>query len=286
MEPWMRVTLIILGFVVGVSLLQFILVVIPFKFYFTTTPGDFEWNYENVSFETEDGVTLRGWYIPAENKTDATVIVGHGYPADKNNVLPYARFLHGEFNLLFFDFRSFGESDGLVTTAGYREQRDVEAAVNWLKTEKSSESRKIGAYGFSMSAATFLLRHDLFDAVVAEAAYSDLQSMVDQLYFYLGPVKYPFVWAMDVYARVFFGVWPWQVSPEAAVQNSSAPIFLIHGAEDNQIPVHHSQRIYANAPPNTTELWTVEDAGHGNTQDVAGDVYREKVSAFFHEQLK
>lgn len=42
----------------------------------------------------------------------AGIVVGHGYPFDKAYILNYALFLHGRFNLLFVDFRYFGESEG------------------------------------------------------------------------------------------------------------------------------------------------------------------------------
>ena len=33
------------------------------------------------------------------------MILLHGYPADKGNILPVLAFLHADFNLLLFDFR-------------------------------------------------------------------------------------------------------------------------------------------------------------------------------------
>jgi len=40
------------------------------------TPADHGLTYEDVSFKTRDGLTLRGWYIPSKNK--AAVLVAHG----------------------------------------------------------------------------------------------------------------------------------------------------------------------------------------------------------------
>src|SRR5208337_5668289 len=41
------------------------------------TPADFKLHYETVFFETEDNVTLSGWWIPAE-KQIAVVLFFHG----------------------------------------------------------------------------------------------------------------------------------------------------------------------------------------------------------------
>jgi len=45
-------------------------------------PSDLGLDYESVSFETEDNITIRGWLIPS-SKSKGIVIVGHGYPFDK-----------------------------------------------------------------------------------------------------------------------------------------------------------------------------------------------------------
>lgn len=286
MEPWLRITTLIVAGVLAVSLLQFIFSIIPPKFNFDTTPATYNWAYENVSVETSDGKELHGWFIPAATETDTTIVVGHGYPADKNNVLPYTRFLHEEYNLFFFDFRSFGASNGIITTAGLNEQKDVKAAVSWLKQEKPEQSTQVAGYGFSMSAATFLLQHERFDAIIAEASYADLGQMIDQLYFYLGPFKHVFAAPTKLYARLVFGVWPNQISPANAVTDSSTPILLIHGSDDKEIPVTHSKQIHRNIPANNSELWIVDGAGHGTTQAVNRTRYQERVHAFLRENLK
>ena len=76
-------------------------------------PKKYGLDYESVSFPTSDGLTLRGWFIPAATvlreglqqgemawNTCATILVGHGYPFDKANILRHALFLHPRFHLL------------------------------------------------------------------------------------------------------------------------------------------------------------------------------------------
>ncbi|MBM4134538.1 MAG: hypothetical protein FJ245_12325 [Nitrospira sp.] len=89
-----------------------------------------------------------------------TIIVGHGYPFDKANILRHPLFLHARFHLLLLDFRYFGDSNGTYTTAGLLETEDIAAAVSYLEQRNDVDPERIGALGFSMSAATFLLaRH-------------------------------------------------------------------------------------------------------------------------------
>jgi len=89
------------------------------------TPRNLNMPYEQVSFTTADGLSLRGWFILSGKRAAKTLILLHGYPADKGNILPALAFLHADFNLLLFDFRYLGESDGSYSTAGAKEVEDL-----------------------------------------------------------------------------------------------------------------------------------------------------------------
>lgn len=267
------------------TILQFALTIHPPRHRSDATPADFNLDYEDVAFETTDGLTLRGWFVPADNETNRTILVGHGYPFDKGNVLSAALFLHERFNLLLFDFRSFGQSDGLVTTVGHREVRDVEAALDYLETR--DDSAVVGAFGFSLSAATFLMaKDDRIEAIVSDASFARLDWMAERQYFYLpGPFKLPFVGLNALYAKAFIGVWPSDVNPAQAIGTTPSPVLLIHGTDDSQIPVRHAEHLYENAPRDRVDLWLIEGADHGTTMVAAGAEYEKRVTAFFTEHL-
>jgi len=157
---------LILALLFLLPLFNLLLGIHPPRFRSDDNPKHYGLNYERVSFPTEDGLTLRGWFIPAESSSlqqparekgtreaCATLLFGHGYPFDKANILQHALFLHSRFNLLLFDFRYFGESDGAFTTAGLLETRDVKAAVEYVKGRKDVDPTRIGAMGFSLSAS-------------------------------------------------------------------------------------------------------------------------------------
>src|SRR5690349_10735617 len=56
-------------------------------------PADFGLPSEDVHFRATDGLRLSGWLIPAppENDNRAVVIVCHGYPYNRCEMLPHAR---------------------------------------------------------------------------------------------------------------------------------------------------------------------------------------------------
>src|SRR5437016_5186056 len=85
--------------------------------------------YEDVSFDSLDGVNLDGWFIPAPD-AGAVALLCHGYLGNREGMLAHARFLHeAGYSALLFDFRAQGQSRGNLCTFGYREALDVRGAV-------------------------------------------------------------------------------------------------------------------------------------------------------------
>ena len=217
----------------------------------------------------------------------ATILVGHGYPFDKANILRHALFLHSRFNLWFIDFRYFGESEGTYTTAGWLETRDVEASVAYLTERTDVDPQRIGALGFSMSAAAFILaRHPDIRAIVGDSPYASLKDLVARQFFFLpGPTKWPLVGLTNLYARLLLGVDVEAAAPARAVRQLTAPLLIIHGEADSQIPVEYAREIYANANPASTELWIVPGADHGQAHALEGPRYELRVRTFFERHL-
>lgn len=282
---------LLLGSIALLPLLNLILGIRPPTFRTSDDPGRYGLRYEHVSFPTSDGLTLWGWFIPAAlpgpTGKQATILVGHGYPFDKANILRHALFLHSRFHLLLFDFRYFGESEGAYTTAGLLETRDVEAAVAYLKQRQDVDPARIGALGFSMSAAAFILsRSPDIHAIVADSAYASLEKLIERQFFFLpGPLKWPFVALTMFGARLLLGVDVKQAAPAEAVRQLTTPLLLIHGDADSQIPVIHSREIAANADQSLTELWVVPGADHGFAHALEGARYETRVLQFFLRSL-
>ncbi|MBM2813107.1 MAG: menH 2 [Chloroflexi bacterium] len=261
----------------------------PMRYVSLQTPTDLGWEYEPVSFLTRDGLTLRGWYIPRSggSATQSVVIVLHGYPFSKGHMLGTIRELHERHDVLLFDFRYFGDSDGSMTTLGFQEHQDVQAAVEYLS---GRETGPIGVWGTSLGAAVALLalpHTDGIRAVVADSPYSDLHSM-SMDYYFSKPVFSPIMAAFtDLLSRVFIGVSTRAVSPADAVRGTRVPILLIHGSADSTIPADHFHRMRdALAGSPQAEFWMVEDAEHGLAHVREPDTYQSRVMDFFERHLR
>jgi len=274
--------LIIIAFIILFSFLTFLMSIKPGKWPIEFTPESFKLKYESVSFESSDGLKLKGWFLPSD-KSNNTIIVMHGYPTNKADVLPFSMFLLKKFNVFLFDFRSFGESQGSYTTAGYKEVNDLDAAVKYLKSRK--DVKNIGDLGFSLGGSVAIMnKNNDIKAIVADSAYSNLNSMIEVMYKNFYFLKYPFVYLTRTYSKIFFGIDPKDISPKDAIKNINKPVLIIHGKKDSQIPVNEAHILH-NANKNT-KLWIIENADHGETYALNKEEYEKRVLEFFDNNLK
>ena len=276
-----KVILASIGFIVVVSLAQVIISIHPPRYFDPDTPDKYGLPYENVSFITSDNITIKAWLLKSK-KANGTVIVGHGYPFNKGNILPVAKFLYPDYHLLFYDHRYFGESGGRITTVGIKEGEDVKAAVKFV--HRKFGKNPVALYGFSLSASAMLMSNLTVKAIIADSPYADLERMIKHTFFIFGPLKFPFVITTNLLARLFFKVDPKTVSPAMAVKKTKTPILVIHGERDTQIPVENSKKIKESNPD--IELWIVPNAGHGEAYALAKDEYEKRIKDFLKKHMK
>lgn len=277
----LRVVLIVVSVLIIISLWGFYSSIRPPKIISSLTPRDLKMNYEDVSFKTADGLTLRGWYIPSAKGTQKTLILLHGYPADKGNILPALAFLHEDFNLLLFDFRYLGSSEGSYSTAGAKEVEDLLAAIQFLKSRGVKE---VGVWGFSMGGAVTLMAIEKapeIGAVISESSYASLADMTFEL-LPIPLLNYPIAYLVGVWAKLFLGIDVRDASPADRIRNTQIPILLIHSSADAVIPFSHARLLQQALAKNpNAEFWFHEQFAHGQ---LASD-YRTRVRDFFLKHL-
>ncbi len=278
----LKIMLIAIGFVLFCSLIQFLASIHPPRYYDHRRPSDYGLKYESVSFMTSDKINIKGWLISSRSAV-GTLIIGHGYPFDKGNILPVVTFLYPDYNLLLYDHRYFGESSGSITTVGAREVEDVKAAFNFV-TERFGQEEPIALYGFSLSASVMLMTKLQVKAIVADSPYADLEQMIKQVYGILGPLKFPFVQTTNILAKMFLRMDPRKVSPAFSVKDTNIPILIIHGEKDSQIPVENAYVLKASNPD--IELWIVKDSDHGQAFALFKDEYEHRIKSFLRKHMQ
>ena len=98
-----------------------------------------------------DGVRLEGWYIPSKN--GAAVIA---FPC-RSGPQKLARMLarHG-YGVLLFDRRGEGAGEGDPNAFGWRGERDVKAAIEFLRRRPDVDPERIGGLGLSVGGELML----------------------------------------------------------------------------------------------------------------------------------
>jgi dipeptidyl aminopeptidase/acylaminoacyl peptidase len=270
----------VLGFATGIR---------PPRSVSSRTPADLGWAYEPVTLRTADGLAISGWFIPRDDQPGnrPVIIVLHGYPYDKANVLGVTPFLHRHYDLLLIDFRYFGKSEGQVTTLGHQEWQDVLAAVDYARGRGATS---IGVWGFSLGGAVALLtlpHTESIAAVAADSAFSDLGAMVMDYYRFLPLADRALAGLTELLARLFLGIAPSEVSPERAIAGTTTPILLIHSSSDSTIPVSHYHRLSRALANNAgADFWLLDRAAHGMSYASNQHDYETRVLGFFQRHLK
>ena len=283
-----KVAAIVMGGLALLGTLGFTATIRPPRYTSDSLPEHLGWTFEHVHLHTDDGLNLAAWYIPREGGSDGTtaIVVLHGYPFDKNGVLPATSFLHPVYDLFLFDFRYLGESEGSFSTVGHRERDDLRAALTYLRERGVQQ---IGVWGFSMGAAVALMGLEepgAIQAVAADSPYADLHATTLDYYSFLPVVNHAVAFWTDMLTRVTLGTSLADVSPLNAVAKSTTPVLLIHGQEDRTVPVSHFHRLKnALGEHPSAEFWLVENAGHTDAYGLEGDHYRERVLDFFRRHL-
>ncbi len=121
---------------------------------------------QHVDFNSLDGLRLKGHWIPSTTYSDKVVVMGHGYKGDWRGLLEVAQHIRTQqnANVFLFDFRAHGDSDGIQSSFGYHEGKDVAAAIDYVKTHFKSQTKQLIYYGHSAGAAAMMLTpHTLED---------------------------------------------------------------------------------------------------------------------------
>lgn len=272
---------IIILFFLVFSLLGFYLAIRPFRIISNQTPANYALNFEAISFKTEDNVTIKGWFIPSKTPNAKTIILLHGYPADKGNILPSREFLHKKYNLVFIDFRYHGESGGVYSTVGKNEVLDVLATLHFLHERGINE---VGIWGFSLGAATALMAAidaPEVKAVVAESSYAELSKLSTD-YFRLPYLKFPLAALTRLWTWLFLGYDLKSVSPAESASKLKIPVLLIHSRGDTTVPFEHAEIFQKKLSKNSNvKFLFLDDLTHGTSSQKI----QTEVEGFFDEFL-
>jgi len=237
------------------------------------TPAHLDLEYEEIAFQSADGVKLTGWYIPAKDGgrttedggqriaplSETTVLVCHGnggniaYLLDSLNL-----FSHLGLNCFAFDYRGYGNSSGRPTEAGM--YLDAQAAYDWLTGVKGVPPEQIVLLGRSLGAsvAAHLAGRVRAAGLVTESAFTSYVDMAARFYRYL-PVR--------VFRHFLF-----RYDTLACIKDVRCPVMIVHSRDDELVPFACATRLFeaANEPKHFVEIL----GNHSGGFLLSGDMYK------------
>lgn len=263
------------------------------------SPNKYGLNYEEINFKSMyDNINLNGWWIPAQkNKkniiSDKTVIFSHGYGNNRGmykiSAINFAKRLTQEgFNVLMFDFRASGKSEGKMVSIGYYEKYDLLSAIEFAKTQKGSKT--IDLMGWSMGATTAILagvESKDVNLIVADSPFRNLKDYLkDNLSYWSHLPSFPFTNVILAILPTVKGVDINKVNPMNAVKNlKDKHIFLIHSKDDKAIPYINSKEIYNSVlNKDLIKIWITEKAEHIKSYSVYKKEYENKILDFLNNK--
>ncbi len=236
------------------------------------TPADlsmvFEDLYLSVNGPGQKAERLHGWWIPAEETSDKTLLYLHGSALNIGANVTHARRFHRlGFSILLISYRGYGLSDGKFPNEK-QVYTDAETAWRYLGETRQIEPGQIFIYGHSIGGAVAIelaVRHPEAAGLITEATITSIVEVARQ------DKKYSlFPLSLIVHQRF---------DSLKKVVDLRVPVLFRHGDQDQYIPFEMSRRLYAHSPGKKV-LKVIRGGGHRNSAKVGGDVYLNAVTDF------
>lgn len=132
------------------------------------------------SFPVSNAPDREGWFYPGLRGAP-TIVVCHGYHSQRSDVLTLVTALQDQqFNVFLFDFTAHGTSPG-VTTLGYRETAELQAAIAALASRNDVDPKRFGLWGVDMGGYVVLedaVSDPRISAFIVDDAYADPRDML------------------------------------------------------------------------------------------------------------
>ena len=247
---------------------------------------------EEVHIATANARQLHAWLIRApqqeqeRDRPQAAVVVVHGWGGNAALMLPLARPLHeAGFAALFIDTRCHGASDDDRFTSLPRFAEDAEHAFAWLAAQPGIDPQRIALLGHSVGAGAVLFaasRTPQVAAVVSVAAFSHPVAMMRRLLAAKRLPERPLGRYILDYVQKTIGHRFDDIAPLTTIARIRRPVLLVHGEDDEVVPIVEARQIYAARGDTPVELMTIA-GNHDSFADLEGHI--DQLTGFLQRAL-
>jgi len=249
------------------------------------TPQKYDIPFEEILIPAKDGGQLHGWWIPS--RADApTLILIHGWGRNLSRTINYIRALHPlGYNLLAIDARNHGESSPIAHPTVGTFSEDALAVVDFISNSDLVSSREIGIIGLSIGGGAAINAagwDKRVKSVVTIGALSHPKEVMN-LEFQKRNIPAFIASFLFGYMKLRFGINFEKIAPVNNIPHADAHILLIHGEQDETIPLAQGQALAAAGNAEKSQLWIVPEKGHSDCD--SHPQFWEKVGAFLQATL-
>lgn len=194
------------------------------------TPSDLRMDYEDVTIETSDGVSLHGWFI--RGFSDQVLLFFHGNAGNISHRLESIRqFRSLGLSVLIIDYRGYGQSDGRTNERGL--YLDGDAAWRYLVDTRGYSPSNIVVFGRSLggSVAAMIASRYSPAGLIIESSFTSIRDIASEIYPWL-PVRW-----MARYDH----------PTRDLVSEVTCPVLVVHSRNDEIVPFHHGEGIFESA---------------------------------------
>lgn len=247
-------------------------------------------NYEDITFKSTDGLNLKGWWF--KTGSDKLVIMVHGLLPNRVNTEYLGMWIakdlvNEDYNIIMYDSRARGKSEGERSSFGRNEGNDILGAVDFAK-KQGFKPENIGILGDSTGAVSTLMVADkLTDvgALIIDTATTDFKPVIIDRLWKERHVPPIFAFGVFFFTDRVFGLKISEVRPIEKLPLVPQRKFLfLHGGSDDTFPVEEGKKLLAEANPES-KLIIFQNGIHIQTFKSDPELYRKEVFGFLASEL-
>lgn len=233
------------------------------------TPRDAGMPFDGIALTSADGVTIQGWFIPAQSSTTdsapLTLLFLHGRTGNLSDSLDKIHLFHDMgLDVFAIDYHGYGASGGAPAESALA--GDAVAAYFYLTDKRNVKRERLYIFGEDLGAAVAinLVARVAPAGLITEGANASILAKVED--------DWPLI--------------PWQYllrnqfDSISKISDVRVPVLILHSSDDEVVPFGDARRLYvlAHEPKELVEI-------HGSHRDAfvkSFDTYYDKIDQFVH----
>ncbi|MCK5653076.1 MAG: alpha/beta fold hydrolase [Gemmatimonadetes bacterium] len=241
------------------------------------TPEGAGISFEEVRFPTRKGRQLFGWWVPAPadgSEAAPTVILVHGWGRNLARTMRYIEELHPRgYHLLAFDLRGHGSSGADDYPNMLKFSEDIRAAIDYLETRSASHHSPVKVIGLSVGGAAAIhaaAMDSRIRGVVTVGAFAHPVDAMRAEFQKRRVPGFPLVWLLTAYLQIRMNLRFHRIAPENVIGRAAGRFLLVHGEEDEIVPIEQGERLRSAADSRAVDLWSLPGRGHSDCHEHPG----------------